>query len=109
MAKIKGFEAALQALRGLDSSSQERILRAMAKMDAAIADRLKKNILTFSNLIRINSHGLIRPIQEIPEPQLVLSLRGITNEFNESLLKPLSKRKADLTKEALAQLGPQAL
>jgi flagellar motor switch protein FliG len=107
--KIKGFESAIEALRGLDAASQERILAEIVKKDPAMAERLKKNMVLFDDLLRINPQGLMRLFQEIPDPQWVLALRGKKEDFIQALLKPLAKRRAEIITEAMKHLGPQPM
>ncbi len=108
MTKIKGFKAAIEALRGLDEKSQERILSEILKKDPEMAGRLRKGLVLFEDLLKVNTQGMHRLFQEIPEPTWVLALRGKNKEFVSSLLKPFTKRKAEMIQLALDHLGPQS-
>ena len=108
MAKIKGFKAAIEALRGLDEKSQARILSEILKKDPEMAERLRTNLVIFDDLLKVNTQGMHRLFQEIPEPTLVLALRGKKKDFVETLLKPFAKRKVEMILLALDHLGPQS-
>ncbi len=108
MAKIKGFKAAIDALRGLDEKSQKRILSEIMKKDPKMAERLSKNLVIFDDLLKVNTQGMNKLFQEIAEPTWVLALRGKNKEFVTLLLKPFSKRKVEMIQVALDHLGPQS-
>ncbi len=108
MAKIKGFKAAIEALRGLDEKSQARILSEILKKDPEMAERLRHNLVIFDDLLKVNTQGMHRLFQEIPEPTWVLALRGKKKEFIDALLKPFAKRKVEMFQVALDHLGPQS-
>ena len=108
MTKIKGFKAAIEALRGLDEKSQERILAQILKKDPEMAERLRKNLVIFDDLLKVNTQGMHRLFQEIPEPTLVLALRGKHKDFVSALLKPFAKRKIEMIQLALDHLGSQS-
>lgn len=107
MGKINGFQAAVEALRGLDSKSQERILTDILKQDPKMAEKLKKSLVLFEDLLKANPQGISKLFQEIKEARWVMALRGKNEEFVDQLLKPLAARKAELIKAALKHLGPQ--
>lgn len=107
MGQIKGFESALEALRMLDSKAQNRILDDILKQDPQMAHRLKSHLVQFDDLLQINPQGLVQLLQAVPDARWVLALRGKTVDFVDKLLAPLAKRKSDLYKAALTQLGPQ--
>ncbi|MEZ0391969.1 MAG: FliG C-terminal domain-containing protein [Pseudobdellovibrionaceae bacterium] len=109
MGKIKGFESALEALRALDSKSQARILADILKKDPQMAEKLKKNLIVFEDLLSANPQGLSKLFQSVPDPRWVMALRGKNKEFVDSILKILPQRRADLLKAALDHLGPQPL
>jgi flagellar motor switch protein FliG len=109
MGKINGFESALEALRGLDKKSQDRILSDILKQDPEMAEKLKQHLVQFEDLLKINPQGLMKLFSEIPDAKWVLALRGKDTTFIDQLMKAISTRKADLIKAAIAQLGPQSL
>lgn len=109
MAKIKGFESALEALRALDSQSQERILADILKKDPEMANKLRKNLVVFEDLLKVNPKGLQQLFQAVPDAKWVLALRNKNKEFIDLLLQSLAMRKKDLIVAAIGHLGPQPL
>ncbi|MGZ5280316.1 MAG: FliG C-terminal domain-containing protein [Pseudobdellovibrionaceae bacterium] len=109
MSKIDGFQSALEALRGLDSKSQERILSDILKKDPDMAKKLKANLVVFEDLLKVNPQGLLRLFTAVPDAKWVLALRGKDQVFLETLMKPLPTRKAELIKAAISHLGPQSM
>jgi flagellar motor switch protein FliG len=109
MSKIDGFQSALEALRALDVKSQQRILADIFKTDPQMAEKLKKNLILFKDLLKVNPQGLMKLFSEVPDAKWVLALRGHDSQFLEQLMKPLASRKSDLIKAAIAQLGPQSM
>lgn len=109
MGNIKGFEAALEALRAVDSTTREKILSNMLKQDPAMVQRLKSHLVLFEDLLKINPQGLTRLFQEVSEVKWVIAFRGQTAEFVDAILKPLASRRAELIRAALAQMGPQSV
>jgi flagellar motor switch protein FliG len=109
MSKIDGFQSALEALRALDSKSQERILADIFKTDPEMAKKLKTHLIVFADLLKINPQGLIKLFGEVPDAKWVVALRGQDPAFLDQLMKPLARRRSDLIKAAIAQLGPQSV
>jgi flagellar motor switch protein FliG len=109
MSKIDGFQSALEALRGLDTKSQERILADILKKDPEMAKKLKSNLIVFDDLLKVNPQGILRLFTAVPDAKWVLALRGKSPAFLEALMKPLASRKSELIKAAIAHLGPQSM
>jgi flagellar motor switch protein FliG len=107
MGQIKGFESALEALRSLDSQSQERILADILKKDPEMAEKLRRNLIVFDDLLKVNPKGLAQLFQAVPDAKWVMALRGKDKNFVESLLQSFPSRKKELFLAALDHLGPQ--
>ena len=74
-----------------------------------MAEKLKKNLVLFKDLLKINPQGVMKLFSEVPDVKWVLAFRGQDAAFMDQLMKPLASRKSDLIKAAVAQLGPQSM
>ena len=104
-----GFLAALEALRHVDSATQQNIIKNISLKDPALAHRLKKNIFSFNDLIQLNPKGVEVLLNKIPHKHLVMSLRTASHELKAFLLENIPKRRGDSLIEDLVNLGPQPI
>jgi flagellar motor switch protein FliG len=107
--KINGLQAAVEALRGLDSESQQRILKDIAKVDSKKAELLNDGLFQFSDLQYLLGTDFKVLWWEIPRDQWHLALRNAPPEIWKMLESKLSKRASAELAESVKALGPQPL
>lgn len=109
MSEKKGFQSAVEALRGLAAKDQNRILADIAKTDPELSRKLRKNIFQFEDLIKANKNGLQTLLGEVTDSTLAIALRGKPKEFIVQILKNLTQRRLQSIQESIKEIGPQPM
>ncbi|MBT7608415.1 MAG: hypothetical protein HN576_01580 [Bacteriovoracaceae bacterium] len=99
-----GIKEAAKMLSGLDGAAQERVLVDIAKRDPAMAEKLRKNMITFEDLQLLTVKMLVELLQEIDIQDLALGLRIASSELKEFVLNNVSKNIRNEIEDVL--LGP---
>ena len=107
--KINGFESAVQALRGLDTVSQERILKDILQKDPKMAEKLRSGLLHFDDLAYLLASDFKLIWWELPRNTWILALRNGKDGIWKMLKSHLSNRAYQELEEQVRSLGPQPL
>ena len=99
-----GIKEAAKMLSGLDGAAQERVLEDIAKRDPDMAEKLRKNMITFEDLQFLTVKMLVELLQEIDLQDLALGLRIASKELKEYVLGNISNNMRKEIEEVL--LGP---
>jgi flagellar motor switch protein FliG len=99
-----GIKEAAKILSGLDGTAQERVLTEIAARDPEMAEKLRKNMITFEDLQYLTVKMLVELLQEIDLQDLALGLRIGSSELKESVLKNVSNNMKKEIEDVL--LGP---
>ena len=99
-----GIKEAAKMLSGLDGAAQERVLEDIAKRDPDMAEKLRKNMITFEDLQFLTVKMLVELLHEIDLQDLALGLRIASKELKEYVLGNISNNMRKEIEEVL--LGP---
>ena len=99
-----GIKEAAKMLSGLDGAAQERVLEDISKRDPGMAEKLRKNMITFEDLQFLTVKMLVELLQEIDLQDLALGMRIGSKELKEFVLKNISNNMRQEIEEVL--LGP---
>lgn len=106
---IDGIKAAGGLLKRLDAERTDALLEELNAIDSTLADRLKKALFVFEDLVRIDGRGMQLLLKEISTEQLVLALKTASDEMREKVFASVSSRAAGMLREELDLLGPTRL
>ena len=107
--QIDGIKEASELLAGLDGPSRERILKEIAKQNPQVAEKLKKNIFTFEDVLKLIPQDLYKVLQNVSPDLLVLSLRGLEPSVLDQFFKGFSERQGKTIREEMLAQGPRKL
>ncbi len=99
-----GVKEAAKILSGLDANAQERVLNDISKKDPSMAEALRENMVTFSDLKYLTVKMLAELLQEINIGDLALGLRIADQELKKFILQNISKNMREEVEGVL--LGP---
>ncbi|MFN9090643.1 MAG: flagellar motor switch protein FliG [Alphaproteobacteria bacterium] len=102
-------EMMAEIFNNLDRQSESRILAALEERNRDAAERIRALMFTFDDLVRLDSQGVQVLIRSVPKEQLLLSLKGASENLRDLFLKNMSERAGKMFKEDLANLGPVRL
>ncbi|MGN8158766.1 flagellar motor switch protein FliG [Salinisphaera sp. RV14] len=99
LSDIGGPRKAADLLNNVEGTTSERMLSEFA--DSELADSIRENMFTFSDLVTLDSRSLQALIREIPHEDLVPALKGAAPEVVDKLLENVSTRAAEALREDL--------
>jgi flagellar motor switch protein FliG len=66
-------------------------------------------MFTFDDLVRVDGQGVQVLVRSVPKEQLLLALKGASENLRDLFFKNMSERAGKMFKEDLANLGPVRL
>ena len=105
LANLGGPRQAADILNLLQSGLSERVMTAIAERDTETADKIRANLFTFLDLIKLSDRAIQILLREVASERLVIALRPVDETLREKFFTNMSSRMVDLLKEELAN-GP---
>ncbi len=105
--KIDGKKEASELLARLDPQSRDRILGEISIKDPALAESLKRGLVSFQRILGLDSGTFQKIIRPMPIRTLALAARGMSPEEDASFFSKLSERQGLALREEREALGPQ--
>jgi len=106
---VGGLRRAADILNFMDTASEEDILSSVRDFDQTLGDRIQELMFTFENLVELDDRSMQRVLREVTSEQLILSLKGATNDVKALILRNMSKRASESLLEDLESRGPVRL
>jgi flagellar motor switch protein FliG len=104
--KIKGLEKLVKILQQIDKKQQKEIIDELEKVDPVTAAYIKKELFRFEDLKNLEDKYMQRILREVEGKELVIALKGTSDEIKEKIYKNMSERGAEMVKEDMESLGP---
>jgi len=106
---VGGLKRAASILNLMDTSSENAILDSIREVDDALGTRIQELMFTFDNLLDLDDRSVQRLLREVSGEQLVIALKGATQEIKAMVLRNMSKRASESLIEDLEMRGPTRL
>lgn len=104
-----GVTAAAEILNLVQRSTERSILEGLNEDSPDMADRIRRLMFTFTDILRVNDRGVQALLKNIDTSQLSLALKHASPELKEKFLGNMSKRAGELIKEEMEFMGPVRL
>ena len=104
--KVGGVAPTADILNFLSGGVDQMALDTIRGYDADLADRIIEMMFTFEDLIEVDDRSLQTLLLEIPQPQLVVALKGASPRLREKLFKNMARRAAEVVRDDLSTKGP---
>ncbi len=104
--KVGGVESVAEMLNTMDKTTESRILATIEESNPDLAEQIRELMFTFEDLVLVDPSGMQTIIKEIPQSDLVLSLKTASDAVKEHLYSNMSERAADMIRDDLEALGP---
>jgi flagellar motor switch protein FliG len=103
---VGGVGPTADILNLLSGGIDQQALTRIREFDPELAARIVESMFTFEDLFELEDRSLQTLMLEIPQPQLVIALKGASPRLREKLLKNMAKRAAEAVREELETKGP---
>jgi len=98
-----------EIFNNFDRKAETRFLAGLEERNRESAEKVKSQMFTFADLVRVTSAGLQVLLRQIDKEKLPIALKGASETIRTLFLSQLSERAAKMLREDIASLGPVKL
>jgi flagellar motor switch protein FliG len=106
---IGGVDAAANILNFMDVAASNLLLSRVSENNADLALKIQDKMFIFEDIASMSAGAMQTLLREIPTGQLLLALRGATEELKEKIFSNMSKRAAEILRDDLESSPPAKL
>ncbi|MBR2573978.1 MAG: flagellar motor switch protein FliG [Loktanella sp.] len=107
--KVGGVKAAAKIMNFTKANMEKRILGAIRRNDKDLMQAIQDNMFTFDNLGMSDDRSLQTLLRVVETEDLIMALKGATEELQQKLFGCMSTRAAANIKDEMEVLGPVRL
>ncbi len=104
-----GVKSVVEILNRVDRGTEKTILEALEVQDPELAEEIKKLMFVFEDLVTLDDRSVQRILREVENQDLVLALKGASQEVTDKIFNNMSRRASDMLREDIQYLGPVRL
>ena len=104
--KRGGAAEAAKIVNNSRTSAEQRIIRALAKLDKGLARTIEDEMFVFDNLMGVDEKGLGTLMRSVENDVLVVALKGADPRLRDKILGCMSSRAAQSIVDEMADRGP---
>jgi flagellar motor switch protein FliG len=102
-----GAKALAAILNHADRSTERNVLDSLAATDQELADEVRGMLFVFEDIVKLEERAIQQLLREVDQKDLVLALRGASENVTELVLSNMSERGAAMLKEEMEIQQPQ--
>lgn len=106
---IGGIDAAANILNFMDGAASNLLLEKVSENNADLALKIQDKMFVFEDIASISASAMQTLLREIPTGQLLLALRGASQELKEKIFSNMSRRAAEILRDDLESSPPAKL
>ena len=106
---LGGIKTAAEIINLLGTSLEASVIDAIREQDPDLAQKIMDKMFTFEDLLKLDNKSLQMVLREVSSDQLVVALKGASQELRDKILSNMSSRAAEALKEDLESRGPVRL
>lgn len=103
---VGGVDRTARMLGRLAKVENDRILEVVADEDNPLAERLRRRMVLFSDLMALTNRGIQTLLKQVDRDDLILALKGGTPNEVDRFLDNVSSRAAEDIREEMEIMGP---
>jgi flagellar motor switch protein FliG len=84
-------------------------LQFLEETDAELAEKVRKLMFVFEDLLHVNDGGIRELLKEIRNEELTMALKTASEDLKAKIFKNLSQRAAQMLQEDIGMMGPARL
>jgi len=104
--RVEGVDKTAQVLGRLGKSLSEPLLARLSKTNKELSETLRRRMVVFADLAVLDFRAVQALLREVDRGDLLLALKGATDEMRELFFSNLSQRAAGDLREELEIMGP---
>jgi flagellar motor switch protein FliG len=87
--------------------TERRVLEALEAEKPDLAEEIRLLLFTFEDIVKLDDRGVQLVLKEVNQKDLVLALRGASEEVKAKILANMSTRGAEMLREEMEFQPPQ--
>lgn len=104
-----GVSSLVSILHQVDRGTEKVIMDALDEKHPQLAEEVRQKMFVFENIITLDDRTIQRILREVNSKDLILALKGASEEVRELIFRNMSKRAAEVLREDLNISGPVRL
>ncbi|MCP4548747.1 MAG: flagellar motor switch protein FliG [bacterium] len=100
-----GTTQVAETFNEIEQSVWKNILEEIEEIDLNIADEIKQQMFTFSDLVMLDTNSIQAILKEVDSKDLALALKGAAAEVKTLIFDNMSKRAAAAVREEMEYMG----
>lgn len=104
-----GAAEAAKIVNSARSSAEQRIIKALGKLDRNLAREIEEEMFVFGNLITVDEKNLGTLVRTVENDILVVALKGAEEKLRQKIFSCMSSRAAQSIQDEIADRGPMRL
>ncbi len=106
---IGGVGVVAEILNHCDRRTGDSILQFLDETDTDLAEKVRKLMFVFEDLLHVNDAGIRELLKEIRNEELTVALKTASEDLKSKIFKNLSQRAAQMLQEDISMMGPARL
>jgi flagellar motor switch protein FliG len=107
--KVGGVQSVAEILNSVDRATEEEVLSEIEESSAQMAEDIRNLMFVFEDCKGLDDRSVRELLKEISNEDLMMALRGATDELKEKFFKNMSERASNMIREELEYMGPTKL
>jgi flagellar motor switch protein FliG len=104
-----GIDAAANILNFMDGAASNLLLAKVSENNADLALKIQDKMFVFEDIASMSASTMQTVLREIPTGQLLLALRGASEDLKEKIFSNMSRRAAEILRDDLEASPPAKL
>ena len=104
-----GIDAAANILNFMDGAASNLLLAKVSENNADLALKIQDKMFVFEDIASMSASTMQTVLREIPTGQLLLALRGASEDLKEKIFSNMSRRAAEILRDDLESSPPAKL
>jgi flagellar motor switch protein FliG len=106
---LGGTRAAAEIMNYMSGENETGIIESLKGYDEVMAQKIIDSMFIFEDIATLEDSGIQLILRDIPSEQLVIALKGATEQMRTKIYKNMSTRAGEMLKEDLESRGPVKL
>lgn len=106
---VGGVKSLVEILNSVDRSTEKNIISVLESRQPELAEDIKLNLFVFEDIINLDRASIQRILREVNNEDLILALKGASEEVSKVIFGNMSKRAVEMIKEDIEFMGPVRL
>lgn len=106
---LGGVSSVADILNSVSKEAEEQILISIEETDTDIVAQIRESMFIFENLLTVTDRDTQTLLRDLSNEDLILALKGASEEMQEKIFRNMSSRAAELLKDDLEAKGPVRL